>query len=74
MLWPSIHAYESVQFEYLECLLPECLSKPVFKARMQPNNNELIVVKFTNSYGIDAHRLLEGEQLVPQASVFLTRR
>jgi hypothetical protein len=69
VLWPSIHAYEGVQFEYLERLLPECLSKAVFKARTRPNN-EMIVVKFTNSYGADAHRLLERKQLAPRLRYF----
>jgi hypothetical protein len=59
VLWPLIRAYEGVQFEYLERLLPECLSMAMLKARMLPNN-EMIVVKFTNSYGADAHRLLNA--------------
>src|SRR5258708_8935234 len=69
VLGPSIREYEGVQFEYLECLIPECLSKAVFKARMQPKN-EIIVVKFTNSYGVDVHRLLEKENLAPKLRHF----
>jgi hypothetical protein len=69
ILWPSIRAYQGVQFEYVERLLPDCLSKAVFKARTLPNN-EMIVVKFTNSYGVDAHRLLQGEQLAPRLRYF----
>ena len=69
VLWPSIREYEGVQSEYLERLLPHCLSKAVFKARTQPKN-EIIVVKFTNSYGVDAHRLLEKENLAPKLRYF----
>lgn len=65
VLWPSIRTYHSVHFEYIERLLPGCRSKAVFKARTLPNN-EMIVVKFTNSYCADAHRLLEREHLAPR--------
>ena len=68
MLWPSIREYQGVQFEYLGRLLPEYLSKAVFKARVL--NGNLIVVKFTNSYGVDAHRLLEKEKLAPKLRYF----
>ena len=68
-LWPSIRAYEGFRFEYFERLLPECLSKAVFKARTQPND-ELVVIKFTKSYGVNVHRLLEREKLAPRLRYF----
>ena len=69
VLWPSIREYKGIQFKYLERLLPECLSKAVFKAQTLPNN-EMIVVKFTDSYSADAHRLLERERLAPPLRYF----
>lgn len=69
VLWPSIRTYQDTQFEYLERLLPKYLSKAVFKGSTLPNN-EFIVIKFTNSYCIDAHRLLQTQGLAPRLRYF----
>ena len=69
ILWPSIRPYGGMQFEYVECLLPKYLSKAVFKGRMLPNH-ESIVIKFTSSYCVDAHRLLEKAGLAPRLRYF----
>jgi hypothetical protein len=69
VLWPSICAYDGVQFKYLERLLPECLSKAVFKALTLPNS-EMIVVKFTDLYNAKAHRLLADNRLAPRLRYF----
>jgi hypothetical protein len=69
ILWPSIRTYGGMQFEYIERLLPKCRSKAVFKGHMLPNN-ESIVIKFTNSYSADAHRILEKEGLAPRLRYF----
>ena len=68
-LWPSIRRYKDNRFEYLERLLPEHRYKAVFKARTEATN-ELVVIKFTKSYGVDAHRLLERERLAPSLLYF----
>ncbi len=69
LLWPSICAYNGVQFKYLARLVPECHSKAVFKASTLPNN-EMIVVKFTDSYNAKAHRLLAEKDLAPKLRYF----
>jgi hypothetical protein len=69
ILWPSIREYQGMQFQYIKRLLPGSRSKAVFKGRMVPNN-ELIVIKFTNTYSVDAHRLLENEGLAPRLRYF----
>ena len=68
-LWPSIRGYKDTRFEYFERLLPEHPSKAVFKARTQPDD-KLVVIKFTKSYGVNAHRLLEREGLAPGLRYF----
>jgi hypothetical protein len=69
ILWPSIRTCEGMKFEYLERLPPNHRSKAAFKGRLLPNN-ELIVIKFTNSYSVDSHRLLEKDGLAPRLRYF----
>jgi len=67
--WPSICQYKDVTFEYCERLDSVHLSKLVFRAKMLPNQ-EPIVVKFTRSYCATAHQLLESQGLAPKLRYF----
>lgn len=67
--WPSIRIYGTMGFEYIQHLLPEYSSKAVFKGQTLPNR-EPIVIKFTNSYCVEAHRLLDAEGLAPRLRYF----
>jgi hypothetical protein len=65
--WPSIRAYQGLQFEYLERLGGGAdPTKLVFKARTTEPEGRDIVVKFTTSYCQEAHVLLAQSSLAPQ--------
>ncbi|KZP31687.1 hypothetical protein FIBSPDRAFT_813265 [Athelia psychrophila] len=66
--FPHIRSYPVsdngfVSFHYLEKLASSSLTKPVFKALT--DKKEFIVVKFTQQYNTDAHRLLATNGLAP---------
>lgn len=69
ILWPMIRVYGDVEFQYIRQFVPEQRSKAVFEAR-ELSTNRHIVVKFTNSYAVDAHRLLADANLAPPLLFF----
>lgn len=76
-LFPSINSYtideQTIHFEYLRPLKgkePTCM---IFLAKqLNPESNEenLIVVKFVERYGEQAHRVLAEEKLAPKLLYF----
>lgn len=63
-----------MDFKYLECLFPEDHDrwKAVFKGRTL-KDDEGIIIKFTNSYCVKAHRILEKKSLAPKHRRFFSR-